>query len=192
MNETLQAPLREQSDIKIFILYLMERIGRPLSFVEINDIVVQNGVVRPFDFCLAFPDLLETGHVSVEETDRGEWYSITEIGKEATRNLSNLVLHTTREKALQNAILLLNMRKTETEYRYHIESMPDGRFLFRLFFTEKKVDIISLSVVVDTKKEAENMQVQFEHHPDMFRLALKSLLVNNAASISAYDPFLQL
>jgi len=192
MNETLQAPLREQSDIKIFILYLMERIGRPLNFVEINDIVVQNGVVRPFDFCLAFPDLLETGHVFVEEKDGTEWYSITEIGKEATRNLSNLVLHTTREKALQNAILLLNMKKTETEYRYHIESIPDGRYLFRLFFTEKKVDIISLSVVVDTKKEAENMQVQFEHHPDMFRLALKSLLVNKAASISAYDPFRQL
>ena len=58
MNETLQAPLRDQSDIKIFILFLMDSIARPLDFIEINDIVIQNGVVRPFDFCLAFPDLL--------------------------------------------------------------------------------------------------------------------------------------
>ena len=77
MTETLQAPLREMSDIKIFILFLMDGIGHPLNFIEINDIVIQNGVVRPFDFCVAFPDLLETGHIMLEDTAAGELYSVT-------------------------------------------------------------------------------------------------------------------
>ena len=46
----MQAPLKEKNDIKIFILYLMRNIGYPLDFSNINDIVVQDGIVNYFDF----------------------------------------------------------------------------------------------------------------------------------------------
>ena len=189
MTETLQAPLREMSDIKIFILYLMDGVGRPLDFIEINDIVIQNGVVRPFDFCLAFPDLLETGHVVMETTPAGEYYSVTEIGRDAAHSLGGKLLHTTMEKALQNAILLLNLRKTGGGYRYSIEGLPNGKFMFRLSYTEKGVDTVALSVVTDTAKEAENMEIEFEQHPELFRRALLSLLTNSAAPIDEYEPY---
>lgn len=189
MTETLQAPLRDMSDIKIFILSLMDGIGRPLDFIEINDIVIQNGVVRPFDFCLAFPDLLETGHVLMEETPSGELYTVTEKGSEAAHNLGSKLLNTTKEKALQNAILLLNLRKTNAGYRYHTEALPNGKYLFCLFYSEGGADVISLSVTVNTRKEAENMEIEFEQHPDLFRRSLLSLLSNNAAPIAEYEPF---
>ena len=189
MTETLQAPLRDMSDIKIFILSLMDGVGRPLDFIEINDIVIQNGVVRPFDFCLAFPDLLETGHVVTEETPSGELYSVTEKGSEAARNLGSKLLNTTKEKALQNAILLLNLRKTNAGYRYNTEALPNGKYLFRLFYSEGGADVISLSVTVNTRKEAENMEIEFEQHPDLFRRSLLSLLSNNAAPIAEFEPF---
>ena len=46
----MQAQLKEKNDIKIFILYLMRNIGYPLDFSNINDIVVQDGIVNYFDF----------------------------------------------------------------------------------------------------------------------------------------------
>ena len=63
MAEFIQAPLKGDSDIKIFILYLLGSIGRPLEFVELHDIVVQDGIVSSFDFCMNFPALLEAGHI---------------------------------------------------------------------------------------------------------------------------------
>ena len=189
MTETLQAPLREMSDIKIFILYLMDGVGRPLDFIEINDIVIQNGVVRPFDFCLAFPDLLETGHVTMEQTSDGEYYTVTDIGREAAHSLGGKLLHTTMEKALQNAILLLNLRKTGGGYRYSIEALPNGKFLFHLYYSENGTDTITLSVVTESAKEAENMEIEFEQHPELFRRALLSLLTNGAAPIKEYEPY---
>ena len=189
MTETLQAPLREMSDIKIFILFLMDGIGHPLNFIEINDIVIQNGVVRPFDFCVAFPDLLETGHIMMEDTAAGELYSVTDIGREAAHILGGKILHTTMDKALQNAILLLNLRKTGAGYRYSIEALPNGKFLFHLYYTEKGSDTITLSVVTESAKEAENMEIEFEQHPELFRRALLSLLTNGAAPIKEYEPY---
>ena len=57
----MQAQLKDKNDIKIFILYLMRHVGRPLDFVSINDIVVQDGYVGYFDFVECFAELLEAG-----------------------------------------------------------------------------------------------------------------------------------
>ena len=46
----MQAALKDKNDIKIFILYLMRNVGYPLEFENLNDIVVQDGVVGYFDF----------------------------------------------------------------------------------------------------------------------------------------------
>ena len=189
MTEILQAPLREMGDIKIFILFLMDGIGRPMNFIEINDIVIQNGVVRPFDFCVAFPDLLETGHIRMEETPEGELYTVTDIGREAAHSLGDKLLHTTMDKALQNAVLLLNLRKSGAGYRYSIEALPNGKFMFHLCYAENGTDVIALSVVTDTAKAAENMEIEFEQHPELFRRALLSLLTNGAAPIKEYEPY---
>ncbi|MBP3919913.1 MAG: DUF4364 family protein [Clostridia bacterium] len=189
MNETLQAPLRDQSDIKIFILFLMDSIGRPLDFIEINDIVIQNGVVRPFDFCLAFPDLLETGHIVMDNHTGKELYTVTPLGHEAAQSLPGKILNTTKEKALQNAVLLLNLHKTNSGYRYNTEALPGGKFLFHLHYTEQNEDVLSLNVVVKSQKEAENMEIELEQHPDMFRRALMSLLANNPGEIEEYAPY---
>ena len=37
--------LKNQNDIKIFILYLLMNVPRPLSYNELNDIVVQDELV---------------------------------------------------------------------------------------------------------------------------------------------------
>ncbi len=166
----------------------MEHVGRPLDFVEINDIVVQNGVVKAFDFCLAFPDLIESGHIRREETETGELFSVTQLGREAQADLGGKILNVTKEKALENAILYLNLKKMDAGYRYRTTSLPGGKFLFSLHFSRGSEDVISVSVVTENKKDAENMEVEFERHPDMVRRGLLALLTNNAQAIIEYDP----
>lgn len=193
MPEQLQAPLRDQSDVKIFILYLMEHIGRPLDFVEINDIVVQNGVVRPFDFCMAFPDLLKSGHIRALVSEDGEErYEITPLGTDAQDSLNGKILNVTKEKALQNAVLLLNMKKNNEGFRYDIEAAPGGGYRFVFSFSRDGKDVLSVSAATDSQKEAENMEAEFEHHPEIMRRAILSLLLNSARPLAEFDPlFLQ-
>lgn len=189
MPEQIQAPMRDETDIKIFILYLMEHIGRPLDFIEVNDIVVQDGVVKPFDFCLAFPDLIESGHVLRTEKDGKETFTVTDLGRNVLENLENKILLSTRDRALQSAVRLLNMQKSNTGYRYQTEAFPNGSFGFHIVYSEQGKDVLTVTASVSTKREAENMESEFEQHPELFRRALIALLSNNAASLIAYDPF---
>ena len=43
-----------KQNVKIFVLYLMENVGRPLDFVTLNDIVMQTDYVMYLDFAESF------------------------------------------------------------------------------------------------------------------------------------------
>lgn len=67
MKMTLQNP----EEIKIFILYLLDRIGYPLSYTDIGTIVIRDGIIDYFAFCEYFDELLNAGHIA-EADDNGE------------------------------------------------------------------------------------------------------------------------
>lgn len=73
MKMTLQNP----DEIKIFILYLLDRIGYPLSFTDLGTVVIRDGIVDYFAYFEYFCELVEAGHVSVaSETEHTNELSI--------------------------------------------------------------------------------------------------------------------
>ncbi|MBQ2805895.1 MAG: DUF4364 family protein [Clostridia bacterium] len=55
----MASPIGDMKNVKIFVLYLMENIGYPMSFVTINDVTLQNDYVMYLDFAEAFYDMLD-------------------------------------------------------------------------------------------------------------------------------------
>ena len=74
--------LYRKNDIKVFILFLLRNVGRPLDFTTVNDIVVQDEVVGYFDFAENFAELLETGNIAELRGPDGSRYQVTEQGIE--------------------------------------------------------------------------------------------------------------
>ena len=97
------AQLREKNDIKIFILYLMRHIGYPLDFSNINDIVLQDGIVNYFDFAECFAELIDSKNI--EELTEGDevLYAITEQGKSVSDSLQSDLMMMIREKSLKKS-----------------------------------------------------------------------------------------
>ena len=54
--------------VKVFILYLLEKIGYPLEYNDLASIVLRDGYVDYFDFVKNFHELLEKGHICAVET----------------------------------------------------------------------------------------------------------------------------
>ena len=67
MKMTLQNP----DEIKIFILFLLEKIGYPLSFTDLGTIVIRDGIVDYFGYFEYFSELVEAGHIAVAD-ENGE------------------------------------------------------------------------------------------------------------------------
>ena len=59
MPETLHSP----EQVKVFILYLLEKVGYPLEYNDLATIVIRDGYVDYFDFVTYFHELLEAGHI---------------------------------------------------------------------------------------------------------------------------------
>ena len=55
--------LENKLDVKVFILYLMNKVDEPLEYTTVNDIVLQDEFVNYFDFALCFSELLDAGQV---------------------------------------------------------------------------------------------------------------------------------
>ena len=59
MPETFHSP----QQVKVFILYLLEKVGYPLDYNDLATIVIRDGYVDYFDFVTYFHELLEDGHI---------------------------------------------------------------------------------------------------------------------------------
>ncbi|MCQ2423639.1 MAG: DUF4364 family protein, partial [Clostridia bacterium] len=81
--------LKDPHEIKIFILYLMDRIGYAMNYSTIGAIMIQDGIVAFFDFAECFFALVDAGHIRVihpqkqspEDDEPEALYEVSETGR---------------------------------------------------------------------------------------------------------------
>lgn len=172
----MQVPLKDKNDIKIFILYLMRHINYPLEFSNINDIVVQDGVVGYFDFAECFAELLDTGNVAEIKVKNTDMYIITDRGIQVADSLESRLLGMLKEKSLKSALRLLDFKKRGSEIRCSYEPTDDGRYRFNCYIKESGVELLSLSIYLDTQAQAEKMKYNFDDRPETVYRGILALL----------------
>ena len=59
----MKMTLNNPEEIKIFILYLLDRIGYPLSYSDLGTIVIRDGIIDYFAYFEYFCELVESGHI---------------------------------------------------------------------------------------------------------------------------------
>lgn len=173
----MQAPLKEKNDIKIFILYLMRNIGYPLDFSTITDIVLQDEIVKYFDFAECFSELLETGNIAEEKAEDGETlYSVTEQGKHVADSLQSDIFMMIRERSLKSALRLLSFKKRGSFIKCKSTPLADGSFSLCCQIVESKEEVLNITLKVDNKKQLDRMMHNFEERPEAVYKGLMTLL----------------
>lgn len=172
----MQQQLNEKNDIKIFILYLLRNIGYPLDFANINDIVLQDGVVGYFEFAECLSELIEAGNISETKNGQSVLYEITEQGKMVSDNLQSEIRPFIRERSLKSALRFLDFQKkgwrTDCEYT----ELENGRYAFTCFVLEHKKEIMRISVTVDSKNTLDKMMHNFRQRPETVFKGLMAIL----------------
>ncbi len=172
----MQSILKDKNDIKIFILYLMRHVGYPLEFPDINDIVIQDGIVGYFDFAECFAELLDTGNLAEEKKDGADLYVITDKGILVTDTLDSSLMNTIREKSLKNALRLLSFKKRGADLKCTGEELEEGHYRITCIIREHQEEILRLSVVLDNKTQFERMKNNFYDKPEIVYRGILALL----------------
>ncbi len=168
--------LRDKTEIKIFILYLLMNAETPVDFVTLHDMVVQDDVVGQFDFMDSFFELAETEAVQKIEQDGKEFFTVTPKGREAASMLESDLSKTVRERALRSAKRYLQFRLRGARAKSRVVPTENGRFRLECECSDRDGVYMTTCVVLDSKRQAELMKYNFDDKAELVYRGLMSLL----------------
>ena len=176
----MRSPVRDKNYVKVFVLHLLKNIGKPLDFNTINDIVLYDGYVEYIDFATCFSELLDDEHIEEIKGVDGELdkYRITEKGRRVAEGLSDDIFHEIRDRSLRSALRLVNFKENDSELYFESRENEGetGGYIVTCSIREKKCDICSVTVRVDSKERAEQIKKNFYERPEIIYRGVIALL----------------
>ncbi len=189
MSDIFHAP----QQVKVFILYLLDKIGYPLDYNDLATIVIRDGFVDYFDFVTYFHELLEADHIkklSGEDNGRAEssqntrstedMYEITETGRMIAKGLADdLLLSAVREKSYISAMRHLSLEKRKAVVKHDIEQVGDGTYIFHCSINDCDGLAFNLDLRADSYMQVSRMRMNFEDKPDVVYRGIVALVTGN-------------
>ncbi len=182
----MPAPLRDKNEIKIFILFLLDKIGYPLDYNTLGSIVVQDGVVRFFDFADCFFQLLDAGHIAraqenaaqihlAEDAEGEELFEITDTGRQVAHVLGENLMITVREQGVRSALRHLSLKQLGASVDQQYDVLGDG-FLYHCAIKDKDGTLLGVNLRLDDRRQLERITKNFADRPEIIYRGILALL----------------
>lgn len=173
--------INDDYHIKIYILYLFEKLVGPFSQQTVAEIVLWDGTVNYFVFMDCLESLKQTELLVVRGTgEQGEeLYGISEKGSQLLESVENSLLEETKRKVLHSAARLLAYRKDGSEV--HAEVLPEGEgYILHLSVADRRYPLLDMRVYLDHVEEAEYFKSRFDERADIVYRGVLALLSGDA------------
>ena len=146
--------LRTKNDIKILICYMLATLDAPFSKNDVIRVLQETALANYFEINDAFSSLLEMGNL---ETSDGQYFRLTESGRQISGNLYAMLPLSVRDKAIQAANQLRAQAKIEKENTVEIERVETG-YQVTCHVSGGSLELMNFTVYV----------------PDLYRMQLKT------------------
>lgn len=157
--------MNDRTDIKIFILFLLNEINEPLDYPTIADVMAENGYVGSFDFAEAFSELCDRGHILKKEESGKAYYEISDTGRMVASELQSDLLESIREKSRRTTMRLLSLRSKGLKATTEILPREDGKYTVICELVSPTGVLCRTETAVSTKEEAAKFKRNFEKNP---------------------------
>ena len=142
---------------KLMILFMLEKVTFPLSNNQIVDFLLNRSYTDYFHAQEAISDLLSSGQISSEVTRRSTLYTVTEEGMQTITSLENMIDAGIRAEIIdypkENSFTLRSESGVRSDYRL----TPSREYEVRLEIIEQGTPLLSMTINVMSKEEAETM-----------------------------------
>ena len=167
-------------NVKIFVLYLMQNVGKPLDFVTLNDIVMQTDYIMYLDFAEAFHKMLDDDLIAIAGEENGEpLYNITERGRCVAESLHSDILSSILDKSLAAALRYLDFKRRGVKTDCAVRLNPDGSAEFSFTMEEQGRQLCSAAIHCDCLARAQQMERNFRERPEAMYKGMWALLSGN-------------
>ncbi len=165
MRKKKKFALRTVTDIKVFLLFLIDNIGYPIEHSDIIDIVSENTdeILLDYDECLR--ELSDDGHLLFDEYNGEKYYMISDTGRMIASQLYDSLDKEFRERSLRYAAKYTSLSKSGASISASIIE-ENGLYKVSMIVNDASGELMHVSVSVKSRAEAEKIKSNFESKPD--------------------------
>ena len=166
-------PLTDPGDIKLYILCIMQKIGYPLAYSDVNDLALYEGVISNMDFIETF-EALE--HDNLIRRDESGNYAVTEDGEFIAKTLKSDISGYIHDRSLRAALNSLSFINADVKKNVKITELENGMFRVDMSLSRKKTELMDMHLTFDTMYQAQKAAGAFNDDPELIYRRLISLL----------------
>lgn len=166
MKKYKEFGLNTTTDLKVFLLFLLDNIRYPIDRTTIISIVSENLGELSLDYDACLGELADTGHLLFDEEGEEKYYMISDKGREVATELYDNLDKNFRERSLRSAIRYISLSKSGASIRSFIEKKENGRYSVTMEASDRYGEAMSVTLAVNSLAEAEQIKKNFESKPD--------------------------
>lgn len=164
--------IQNDLDLKMMILYLMDRVAAPISFLQLVDLAMCDAGVDYFSLSQAVAHMVETQHLSLEE----ERYSITEKGRRNSKICEDSIPFSVRRRCDENLSALNQALRRQEQVQANLLPNQDGSCMVRLFLADADGVLMEAKLFAPTQEAGEQMARRYQQEPEKFYQLLADFL----------------
>ena len=158
--------LNTTTDIKVFLLFLLDNIRYPIGQRTILEIVEENTDEIMLDYRACLDQLVSSEHVLLDEVDGESYYMISDKGRLVAAQLYDSLDPGFREKSLRSAIRHISLQNNGARIESFITETECKRFKVTMRAYDQFGEVMSTSVTVNSRSEADVIKRNFDSKPD--------------------------
>lgn len=169
--------LKERSEIKLMVCYLLKTLNKPLTRTQINEILQRDKIANYFEINGAVSDLVSSGQITSEIVDDDELITITPRTELSVAIIERDLPRTLRERAVNAALNILQRDRIKKESTVISEPHGEG---YHVTFTvcDMDTELLKVTVYVSDERQIEIVKRNFYNNAvDIYSDVIASLTV---------------
>ena len=166
MKRKKEFKLESQTDIKVFLMFLLDNINRPVDYTTVSEIIMENVDEVTLDYENSLRELADDGHLLFDEIDGEKYYMISESGRKVASELYDTLDPEFREKSIHYAIKHVSLSESGAKIKSYVTETENNRFKVTLEATGTLGALMSTSITVNSRSEAEMIKKNYDSKPD--------------------------
>ncbi len=158
--------LKTLTDIKVYILFLLDNTGGALERGTLIGIIEESTGEITFDYDECISQLVLSEHIIPDTVEDKTYYIISKKGRTIASELYDSIDESFRERSLRSAIRHISFSDGGREISADITEGDDKRYHVALTAHDRFGEVLSLNVAVNSRAEAEAIKQGYEAKPD--------------------------
>ena len=176
--------LKSRTDLKVFLLFLLDQIRYPIDRSTLIKIIVENTEEIVVDYDATLTELGDDGHIWFDEIDGEKYYMISDTGRIVAGELYDSLDKEFREKSIKCAIKYMSLAKRGAKIESSITELSVGRYKVKMTISDMSGELLDTSVVVSSRAEAEKIRDTFTSRPEAVQRGILFSLTGRLEFIS--------